>query len=110
MVKKIKVAIFLALPFLMNIRLALADTYVGDPTDKYDKINGAIWWIGKGCQAAGAVSIIFGAWQLGMSFTNDDPGYRTKSLYFLACGVVLFWAPQIMQLLMNWNIIDPNTW
>ena len=99
--------ILFAGPLLINARVALADTYTGDPNDK---VGGAIWWIGKGCQLAGAAAIIYGGFQLGMSFSNDEPGYRSKSVTFLVCGVVLFAAPAIMQLLMNWNIIDPSQW
>ena len=101
----IKRIFLLVMPFLMKISIALATVPTGD-----EKVTGAIWWVGQGCRAAGVVAIIFGAWQLGMSFSTDEPGYRTKALYFLACGIVLFWAPGIMEMLMRWNIIDPTKW
>jgi len=102
--------ILLMMPFLLSANAVFAVTYNGDPTNPDDKVNGAIWWVGIGCRAAGIISIVFGAFQLAMSFSNDEPGYRTKSIVFLVCGVILFTGPILMQALMNWQIIDPSTW
>ena len=104
---------FIILAFLMNtpVQVALATNYNADSwTDNNDKLGGAIWWVGQGAKVAGIIAIIFGAWQLGMSFSSDEPGNRNKALFFLACGLILFWTPDILTLLMRWNIIDPSAW
>ena len=74
------------------------------------KLTGAISWIGQGARVVGVIALVFGFWQLGLSFANDEPGERNKALLFLGCGLILFWAPDILLLFMRWNIIDPTKW
>jgi len=96
---------FIIIAFLLNVRVAMAapDYDVDKWTNNDDKLGGAVWWIGQGAKAAGVVAIIFGAWQLGMSFSSDEPGNRNKALLFLACGLILFWAPGILTLFLKLN-------
>ena len=97
---------FFLIAFLLNVRPTLALLPPSPIPRPEAKIEEAISWIGMGAQAAGVVAIIFGGFQLGMSFSSDDPGNRNKALMFLACGLVLFMAPSIIMLFMGWKIIS----
>ena len=99
-----KISIFLT-TFLMSASFALAADDSGQK-----KLDGVINWIGQGARVVGIIALVFGFWQLGLSFANDEPGERNKALLFLGCGLILFWAPDILLLFMRWNIIDPTKW
>jgi len=97
--------------FILNASVTLAATSTPAPdTSGEEKLTGVINWIGNGARVVGVIGLIMGFWQLGMSFANDEPGERNKALMFLVFGLILFWAPQILLLLLQWNIIDPTKW
>ena len=107
MLKKISIPIII---LLTNLQIAFADPAPSATETGSDKLDGAIWWVGQGAKVVGIIALIFGFWQLAMSFADDEPGNRNKALIFLACGLILFWTPNILVLLMHWNIIDPSKW
>ena len=110
----LKKAYYILIAFLLNARLVFAtpepDYNVDKWTNSNDKLGGAIWFVGQGAKVVGVFALVFGFYQFGMSFSSDDPGNRNKALLFLACGLILFWTPDILTLFMRWNIIDPTKW
>ncbi len=44
----------------------------------------------------GAVATLFGLVQLGLSISNHDPSQRSQGFLFIAGGVIVFFAPEIL--------------
>ena len=44
----------------------------------------------------GIVSVLFGIVQVGLSISNHDPSQRAQGFMFLAGGVIVFFAPEII--------------
>ena len=95
--------------FLTTFMISASVVFAAD-TSGEEKLTGVIKWIGSGAQVVGIIALVMGFWQLGLSFANDEPGERNKAFLFLGCGLILFWAPDIMLLFMRWHIIDPSAW
>lgn len=75
-----------------------ADTGIDEVDAMFDNLIGFISGI---VRIVGVALIIFGAVSFGIALANHDPGQRAQGLMSLAGGVVVFFAPSIIQFLQG---------
>ena len=75
-----------------------ADTGIDEVDAMFDNLIGFISGI---VRIVGVALVIFGAVSFGIALANHDPGQRAQGLMSLAGGVVVFFAPSIIQFLQT---------
>lgn len=75
-----------------------ADTGIDEVDAMFDNL---ISFISGIVRIVGVALIIFGAVSFGIALANHDPGQRAQGLMSLAGGVVVFFAPSIIQFLQG---------
>ena len=53
-------------------------------------------FIGGVVKVVGVVAVLFGVVQLGLSIANHDPSQRAQGFLFIAGGVIVFFAPELI--------------
>lgn len=93
-------SVSLTVPTLLPLKATgpAADTGIDEVDAMFDNLIGFISGI---VRIVGVALIIFGVVSFGIALANHDPGQRAQGLMSLAGGVVVFFAPSIIQFLQG---------
>lgn len=93
-------AVSLTVPTLLPLTATgpAADTGIDEVDAMFDNV---LSFISGVVRIVGVAFVIFGAVSFGIALANHDPGQRAQGLMSLAGGVVVFFAPSIVQFLQT---------
>ena len=81
---------------LPGTMLLTSNTGIPEVDSMFDNL---IDFIGGVVKVVGVVAVLFGVVQLGLSIANHDPSQRAQGFLFIAGGVIVFFAPELISFL-----------
>ena len=83
---------------LPGTMLLTSNTGIPEVDTMFDNL---IDFIGGVVKVVGVVAVLFGVVQLGLSIANHDPSQRAQGFLFIAGGVIVFFAPELISFLQT---------
>ena len=83
---------------LPGTMLLTSNTGIPEVDTMFDNL---IDFMGGVVKVVGVVAVLFGVVQLGLSIANHDPSQRAQGFLFIAGGVIVFFAPELISFLQT---------